>query len=89
MKPSLRQPLTPEHDKQSVAVERAITEFLEFLSSQNIMLCKVDPKTDNLYAIGKTHRQVIFDFFGIDFVKWEEENHMLLSYLRLLNEAQK
>ena len=87
MKASLKQPLTPEHDKQSVAIERAITEFLEFVDSKGIMFCRVDPETDNYYPISKNHRALIFEFFGIDMEKWEQENRALLEYLRLLNKG--
>jgi len=88
MKAILKQPLTPEHDKQSVAVERAITEFLEFIDSKGIMFCKADEETDNYYPISKNHRALIFEFFGIDMEKWEQENRALLEYLRSLNERE-
>ena len=80
-------PATPEHDKQDVEAERAITEFLEFIDSKGIMFCKVDSETDNYYPISKNHRALIFEFFGINMEKWEQENHALLEYLRRLSKS--
>jgi len=80
---------TPECDKM-VAVKdasRHISEFLEWLGSENIVLCKwydegEDDSNKGFYPLCRGNQYIVADFFKVDLKKVEEERRAILDEFR-------
>jgi len=80
----------PEHEKMKTVQENSqiIGEFLEWLSSKNLSLCKwQDGVTgEGYYAYHFSIEELLAEFFNIDLKKVEEEKKSMLESIRRSSE---
>ena len=78
---------TPELKKLAKVApdSQKIGEFLEWLSSKEIVLADWDDRDGELFQIDQTREQLLACYFCIDLVKAEKERHAILDDIRAKN----
>lgn len=86
MKP--QPPETPELDRRTEVFDSreqpnlTLSEFLDWLDEQGIILAEYGEDSDRLWATRRSKSDLLHDYFGLDAQKIAEEQDELLQYLR-------
>jgi len=64
------------------ADSQAIGEFLDWLNSRKIVLCKLAKLEEAFVPIDRTNEQLLAEYFNINLRKVERERRALLDYIR-------
>lgn len=77
----------PEHVKQSqhLFAGQTIGEFLEWLSSQGVMLMRYNEFSDEFESDHRSINQLLADYFEIDLNAIETEKRAMLDRMREAN----
>jgi hypothetical protein len=80
-------PASPECDKLKAAAPRSqqIGEFLEWLQSNEVLLCRFDArmgKEGEYWPINQRIENLLAEFFEIDLAKVEKERRAILEWLQ-------
>lgn len=58
---------------------QAIGEFLEWLQSQGVVLCEIQPDSDRFWPINKSFTTLLAEYFEIDLMAKEKEVRAMLE----------
>lgn len=80
---------TPQADRLAEVSEEmdTIRQFVDWLAEQGIHLGQVSPSSGRLYSTSATVEVLLYQYYGVDSVKLEQERRMLLTQARALSEG--
>ena len=81
----------PEHIKLHAVRDKsqAIGEFLEWLNSKGVVLCRQEEKGDGFCLTNTSHTQYLAEFLEINLDMLEQEKKIMLDKLRKFDEKRK